>query len=274
MAYARTRLGRMFYEERGGLKNQGDATIVLCHGLLFDGGMWTQQIAPLMALGRVVVLDGPGHGKTESPPRFTLEDHADALHDVFGELKIDRAVLIGHSWGGMVAMRMALQHPAEVAAMALVDTSAEVDGVLLRAKYRLLAAFERRYGLPFALVRVEIAHLMFGARTLRERPDLLREFTRTVNGYPRDGVARAALAVLVKSTPVLHRLGAVTAPTLVVCGRQDRATIPARSEAIAARITGSKLAWIEESGHMSPIERPEAFNALIAPFVRENLARG
>ena len=157
--------------------------------------------------------------------------------------------------------------------MALVDTSAEPDGILLRAKYRVLTAFVRRYGFPFALVKAEIADVMFGARTLGERPELLRDFTRTVNGYPRDGVARAALAVLVKSTPVLHRLGAVTAPTLVVCGRQDRATIPARSEAIAAKITGSRLAWIEESGHMSPIERPEAFNALIGPFVRENLAR-
>ena len=97
MAYVRTRLGRWFYEERGTAKREGDPPIVLLHGLLFDGGMWRKQVEPLTALGRVILIDGPGHGKSESPPRFSLEDHADALAiDAFGELKIPRAILVGH----------------------------------------------------------------------------------------------------------------------------------------------------------------------------------
>ncbi len=273
MAYVRTRLGRMFFEERGEVKRPGDAAIVLCHGLLFDGGMWKEQIGPLSALGRVVVLDGPGHGKSESPPRFTIEDHADSLLDVYDELKISRAVMVGLSWGGMVAMRMALQHPTRVAAMALLDTSAEVDGLVERVKYRLFVAFARRYGLPLAFVKSQLAPLMYGPRTLRERPELVEEFTRTANGYPRDGLARASLAVVVKRTNILERLDQVKTPTMVVCGRDDRATPPARSEAIAAMIPGAKLVWIEESGHMSAIERPSAVNAVLVPFVREHVGQ-
>ena len=79
MPYVRTRLGRWFYEERGAAKRPGDPAIVLWHGLLFDGGMWRHQIEPLAALGRVVVFDGPGHGKSEVPPPFSLEDNADAM---------------------------------------------------------------------------------------------------------------------------------------------------------------------------------------------------
>src|SRR3954471_11894609 len=125
MAYVRTRLGRWFYEERGKAKREGDPAIVLLHGFLFDGGMWRAQVEPLSALGRVIVIDGPGHGKSEVPPRFTLEDHADALAiDAFAELGIKKAVLAGLSWGGMLSMRVAIQHPMRVHAMALVDTSA------------------------------------------------------------------------------------------------------------------------------------------------------
>jgi pimeloyl-ACP methyl ester carboxylesterase len=65
-----------FYEESG--PNDGPA-IVLLHGLFFDGRMWQDQVPALAALGRVVVFDGPGHGRSDVPPSFTLEDHADAL---------------------------------------------------------------------------------------------------------------------------------------------------------------------------------------------------
>src|SRR5688572_23661851 len=126
MAYVRTRLGRLFVEERGEARKKSDPPIVLLHGLLFDGGMWRGQVEPLSALGRLVIIDGPGAGKSEPPPRFMLEEHADALLDAWGELAIDKAIIVGLSWGGMVGMRLALQHPTRVCGLALLDTSAEV----------------------------------------------------------------------------------------------------------------------------------------------------
>src|SRR5579883_2614545 len=122
MAYMRTRLGRWFYEERGARKRAGDPAIVLLHGLLFDGGMWRGQVEALSAFGRVLVIDGPGHGKSEMPPPFTLEDHVDALMDALTALGVERAVFVGLSWGGMIAMRAALRHKKRVAALALLDT--------------------------------------------------------------------------------------------------------------------------------------------------------
>src|ERR1700743_1826632 len=101
MAYVRTRLWRFFYEERGAGEKKGDPSIALLHGLLFDGGMWKPQVEPLAALGRVIVFDGPGHGKSEVPPPFTLEDNADAIPDALAELGVDQAVFCGLSWGGM-----------------------------------------------------------------------------------------------------------------------------------------------------------------------------
>jgi 3-oxoadipate enol-lactonase len=269
MPYTRTRLGRWFYEERGAPAREGAPAIVLLHALLFDGRMWEAQLPVLAGLGRVVVIDGPGHGKSEVPPPFTLEDHAEALMDALRELRIDRAVLVGLSWGGMLSMRVALAHPKEVAAMALLDTSAEVESLADRVKYRAFISVARRLGVPLRLVQRELAPIVYGPSTLRARPELIEEFSRMVNGFPRDGVARAALAVVIHRKSILDKLGAVRVPTLVVCGKDDRATVPERTRAIASHIAGARLAWIEDAGHMSAIEQPEAVNALLVPFVRE-----
>jgi 3-oxoadipate enol-lactonase len=271
MAYVRTRLGRWFFVEHGAARHERDACIVLLHGLLFDGGMWDACVRPLAELGRVVVLDGPGHGKSEVPPPFTLEDHAEALLDVFRELRVPRAVLVGLSWGGMLAMRVAIAHPTHVAAMALLDTSADAEQFFSAFKYSLMAALTRRFGLPASMFEKEIAPLLFGGKTLQDRPELVAEAGRRINGFSREGLARAARAVSIRRKSILTKLPAVEVPTLVMCGRDDRATLPKHSEAIASRIKGARLVWIEESGHMSAIEQPEAVNATLVPFVREQL---
>jgi 3-oxoadipate enol-lactonase len=268
MPYVRTRLGRLFYEQRGEPQRDADPAIVLLHGLLFDGGSWRGQVEPLSALGRVVVLDGPGHGKSEPPPRFTMEEHADALLDAFGDLGIARALVVGLSWGGMVAMRLALQHPSKVAGLALLDTSAEKQTLVERVRYRAFVSMHRRIGIPRALFMREVAPVMFASRTLRERPELVDESYRRTMGFDREGVARASLAVVVHRTNILPKLGVIRAPTLVMCGREDRATPPAHAERLASAISGARLVMLDGLGHMSALEDPGAVNAHLVPFAR------
>jgi pimeloyl-ACP methyl ester carboxylesterase len=271
MSYVRTRLGRWFYEERGAPARASDPAIVLLHGFFFDGRMWKEQAAALAGLGRVIVIDGPGHGRSEAPPRFSLEDHADALLDVHAELKFAKAILIGLSWGGMVAMRMALQHPDKVKALGLLDTSAGREIPKNRVKYRLMVAFTRRYGIPPRMIEREMLPQFFGPTYAREHREEALAYMRAGAGFDRDGVARAALAVLIKRGSVEERLGRIGAPSLVLCGADDAATPPFRSEAIARSIPGSKYVVIQGAGHMSAIEAPQAVNAQLVPFVREQL---
>ena len=63
----------------------------------------------------------------------------------------------------------------------------------------------------------------------------------------------------------------IRVPTLVACGREDRGTEPVHSERIAAAIPGARLAWIEHAGHITALEQPEAVNAVLVPFVRDQL---
>ena len=81
------------------------------------------------------------------------------------------------------------------------------------------------------------------------------------------GTARASKAVVIKRSDILARLGSIRVPTLVLCGREDRATVPVHSERIAQAIAGAKLVYIEGAGHMSALEQPKAVNDALVPFV-------
>ena len=224
--------------------------------------MWSAQIAQLAALGRVVALDGPGHGRSESPPRFTLEDFTPTRCSTCSRsLDIGRVVLAGLSWGGngRDATRAPASEPRRGARAARHERRSP-EPLVAKVRYRAFIAFARRVGMPRQFIDAEVAPLMFSKRALAEHPEYVTDFTRAVNAYPRDGLARAALAVIVHRKNIRERLGNIRVPTLVVCGREDRATPPRYSEAIAQGIPGARLVWLDRCGHLSAIEQPRAVN--------------
>jgi len=240
----------------------------LLHGFLFDGRQWRHQVGQISEVTRTMVFDGPGHGKTEDPPRFTLEDHAEALLDIMNELDVKKAILVGLSWGGMISMRFALQHPDRVAGLCILDSSAHAESIVNRAKYRGLLSLHRRMGVPMPLYDKAVAPLLFGPRTLRENKELVEESGRNGLGFSNEGVARSGLAVVVKRTDISGDIPRITAPTLVMCGTDDRSTPPDESRFIVNNIPHARMAWIEDAGHMSALEQPEKVNRELVPFIR------
>jgi pimeloyl-ACP methyl ester carboxylesterase len=269
--YVSTRLGRWYYEEHGKARRDGDAAIVLWPSFLTDGGMWDEQIKPLASEGRVLVFDPPGHGKSETPPPFSLDDNARALLDAVGALGVERFVHAGLSWGGMIGMRLAVLAPVRIAALALFDTSAAPEQTQNRVQYRAMLSTFRRVGIPRAVAEWRIFPKFFSAETLRQRPELARRFWNEAIGFPREGVYKAGKAIFQRGD-FRDELSRVSAPTLVVCGQDDRATPPERSREIVARIAGAELAMIPSAGHLCTIEQPAAVNATLVPFVRRHLA--
>ena len=266
-----TSMGRWVYSIHGTRHRPDDPDILLLHGLFIDSSLWRAQIGPLARLGRVVALDLPGHGASDVPPPFDLREHANALAGALPAMSIRRAVCVGWSWGAALSLHLALRHPASVTALALLDASAEAQSAYRKAKYRLLVAFVRRFGLPPWLARSQIVPLMLAQRTRRERPELVEEFVRSATSLPREALVRAALAVAIKAPDILGCLGAVLVPTLVLCGREDRGYPPSLSQNIAAAVAGARFEWIEGAGHLAPMERPEEVNRLLIPFVAAQL---
>ncbi|MEO8801565.1 MAG: alpha/beta fold hydrolase [Polyangiaceae bacterium] len=270
MAYVRTRLGRWFYEERGATDGP---VVVLAHGLLFDRTMWAGQIEPLTALGaRVIFADSPGHGQSEVPPPFSLDDHARAFVDALDAWKVDCASFVGLSWGGMLGMRLALSAPSRVRSLVLADTTAGEEPRANRLKYRALASFEKHLGLPEIIARRQIAPLLFSKRTLATDPAIFDRWYRRVVGFSRLGIYRAAKAVVIERPDILPKLGEIAAPTLVLCGKDDVAQPLAESQDIAKTIPDAELKIVEDAGHMSALENPAAFNREMLPFVQKHLS--
>jgi len=266
-----TPLGRWSYTVHGQRRRPGDLDVLLLHALFLDSGSWRDQVEPLAELGRVVVLDMPGHGRSEVPPPFDLARQADALAFALPAMDVRRAVCVGSSWGGTLAIHLALRHPACVAGLALLGSGAEAQARHRKARFRLLLGIVASFGLSPWLARTQIAPLMFAARSRRERPELVEAFVKSATAVPGEALIRAARAAAIEQPDVLGRLGSLAVPALVICGGADAGYQRAASERMARAIPGAKLEWVEGAGHLSQLERPEEVNRLLVPFVADIL---
>jgi pimeloyl-ACP methyl ester carboxylesterase len=267
MSFTDTRLGPWHYGAAG--TGEDGVAVILLHGLMLDHHMWSAQIAELSRFARVLAFDGPGHGLSAVPPPFGIDEHAAALGEALDALEVRSAIVVAHSWGGLVALHLALQRPEGIAALVLVDASADPETAPRRAKYEALAALVTAFGAPRWFVRLEPAHIVYGARALSDRPALVDDLHRTMNAGPRAGLVRAAHAVVRRRA--FRRLGDIVAPTLVACGRDDDTWDLDCSVRLVRGLPMAELVVLD-SGHTPPVEVPEAFNAAVIPFVRAQAA--
>jgi pimeloyl-ACP methyl ester carboxylesterase len=102
--------------------NGAGQPVVLIHGNPGSGQDWTRVSAPLAAHHEVIAFDRPGHGRSQRPKQgdTTVEVQARLLHDALKQLHIERPIVVGHSWGGALALVYAINYPKEVAGVVLV----------------------------------------------------------------------------------------------------------------------------------------------------------
>ena len=103
------------------IKGEG-RPVVLIHGNPGSGQDWTRVFGPLSGLHKVIAFDRPGHGRSERPKHIdvTVEVQARLLHDALKQLHVERPIVVGHSWGGALALVYAINYPKEVAGVVLV----------------------------------------------------------------------------------------------------------------------------------------------------------
>lgn len=249
----------LFYKETGG----GPETIVFSHGLLMDHTMFEAQRAALERDYRVIAYDHRGQGQSARS-----KHPEDGWGGGMDNLATDAAALIqaldaapchfaGLSMGGFVGMRLAIRRPALLRSLILMNTGAEREPWLNRARYGFLAQMVRVVSPgPFTSVAV---NALFGESTRRdpERRAMLEEWTERIRKRPRH-VADALIAVMERDEIGADELRSIACPTLVIAGEEDISRPPADSERLAAFIPGAKLVRIPGCGHSSSLEAPEA----------------
>lgn len=237
----------------------GGPTVILLHGSPINRWMWRPQADELVGAGyRVVLPDLRGHG--ESPvvgEASTMERCAADVFSMADELGIDRFVLGGLSFGGMVALEMVTSRPERVAALLLAATVAEPETERSR-KHRLEYAEQvRREGMA-----VDVARLLpkcFTQETLASRPALAEDVRKLMMTTPVEGRVNA-IAGIVERRDYRPLLGAIRAPTLVLVGAEDVVTPAEQNKEIHKRIPGAFLQELEGAGHLCNMEAPGTFN--------------
>lgn len=266
------------YQEAG----QGEPAFLLLHGLGASTFSWRDVLPMLEEYGRVVAFDRPGFGLSERPlageydPQrnpYSPEFQADLTVALMDELGIERAVLVGHSAGGGVALAAALAHPERVTGLVLVDAAIYREGGAPAWLLPLLGTtLGRRMGQR--LLRGLVAKLgeRIAARAWHDpsklTPELRAAYERP---FQVEGWDRALWHVVVATKPqgLAERLGELAVPTLVVTGDHDRVIRPADSRRLARELPGARLVVIEAAGHVPHEEQPGAVLAAVRGFLAE-----
>lgn len=238
--------------------------LLLClHGIGSSSASFAPQFAELSALLRVVAWDAPGYGKSPDPAAaLTLDDFADAAAAVIRERGTGAHVL-GVSWGGVIALRLATRHPGLVTSLIVADSSpgSGTDGA--RAEAMRARAVELAELGPRAFAEARGPRLVSPGA-----PDeLVRRVVDTMAGAVRlPGYAYAVESMA--SADLRAELPTVAAPTLVLCGDQDTVTGPEASQAIAGSVPRTACVIVKDAGHLANQEQPGRFNAWLLAHLR------
>lgn len=237
--------------------------IVLLHGFLENSAMWHYFVSDLSKKNRLITIDLLGHGKTE-PLGYvhSMEDNADVVHAVLSELKIRKAVLVGHSMGGYVALAFAELYPENLKGMVLLNSTSRADSDDRKSnRNRAIKAVKQNYA---NFVRLSITNLF--SENNRER--LAEEIENVKNEAlktPLQGIVASLEGMKIRKDRevILHF---APYPILLVLGEKDPVLNYIESlEQIEN--TNVKLLTFPD-GHMSHIENKEELKKELSLFFK------
>lgn len=242
--------------------------VIFGHSLTFDADMWQAQMTALSPYFRAIAVDFPGHGRSQTVSQnYSLDDIADALAHLALRLGLHQFAYVGLSLGGMVGMRLALKYPDRLSALVLCNTSPYAENK--RELFHQVNETSRcQPGNPATINFV--LQLMFSAAFRQARPDIVQQYYNKLNVQGTDGKYWTAKAVIWRSA-IVERLGEIRTPTLVIASEQDASINFAESQRIHQGIAGSEWALLNDTGHMSCVERPDDVNRLLLAFLTRHI---
>ncbi len=241
-----------FYQQEG----RGDS-VVLLHGWGASSQNLAGVVACLAPLFQVTAVDLPGFGWSQGPPgAWGVADYADHVRQLLDEVRIPKAALLGHSFGGRVAIRLAARHPERVGRLVLVASAGVRPrrGLRYYARVATFKALRRLVTLP-------------GLDGPGGR--LLARWQAKVGS--RDYLAAGRLRptfVKVVNEDLTPALASIQAPTLLLWGDQDQEVRRPAVDVMAARIPGARLTVFAGAGHFPFQDAPEAFCRAVRAFLQ------
>ena len=237
--------------------------VLFLHGLGGSRTSWEPQLEGLSGAFRCIAWDMPGYGASQPVAPLTFTTIADSAARLLDAAGVDRAHLVGESFGGMHALHTALGHPDRINRMVLANTSPAfgLDGTDPDA-WRAARLAPLDAGLTPADIAADVLTAIAGPALVGDALAMrMAGFAR----IPSRGL-RAAIACL-PAHNLLDRLDEISIPALVIAGELDTETPPSYARALADGLQHAELVVLDRVGHLSASEAPHAFNRLVQRFL-------
>ncbi len=255
----------------------GPHPFVLVHGFTGSRDDWREHLEPLAGFGRTLAVDQRGHGGSSNPgdpAGYTLDQLCADLAALLSALDADPCDLLGHSMGGMVALRYVLAHPQRTSSLILMDTAAGALEVPEPARKLMEGVAQLARSAGMAGVAGVMQNAMqgggnFGPPQVASADAFDTSFERVRPKLEQmDPEAFATLgSALFAEAPVVARLGEIRCPTTVIVGEADQ-SFREPSQLMADSIEGAELVVIPESAHQPQLENPKAWFEAVSGHLR------
>ncbi len=258
---------------RFGFEATGDAAsmpLVFLHGIGGAARGWRSQLDFFGRRYRAIAWDMPGYGGSAPLTRVSIATLAEALQEFLQEVGASRAILVGHSIGGMIVQQWLLRHPDAAAAIVLAQTSpafGKPDG-----------DWQKNF------IDARLGPLDRGETLTALAPSLVRELVGDNPDPEGIALARDCMAAVPEPTyratmlalmgfDLRHALKQISVPTLVLSGSRDSNAPAAMMAKMATYIPSADYVELEGVGHLANLERPDAFNVALDHFLKTATAR-
>jgi 3-oxoadipate enol-lactonase/4-carboxymuconolactone decarboxylase len=234
--------------------------LVLLHSIGTDMRLWDAVLPCLLPHFNIVRIDARGHGGSDVPNGdYRMEELATDVAAVMDAAGIAHAAVAGVSLGGMIAMQMALDHPARVSALVPICTSAAMDKAAWQARIERV-----RIGGTAAIADLAMSRFLSPEFAAAE-PAIAAAIRAGLIGMPAAGYAGAATAI--RDMALTHRLREISVPTLLIAGELDISTpFEGHGNQILALIPGAAVTRLA-AGHLAPVETPKALAEALRTFL-------
>lgn len=248
--FVETCVGRLF------VQSDGDGPpALLWHSLFIDSISWELLRPALAKQRRLIIVDGPGHGRSGHPNGvYSIADCAVAALEVLDAHGVSGPVdWVGNAWGGHIGVAFAAAYPDRCRTLVTIGTPVHslTKSERLRQIYPLLAGY--RIAGPSGFLRRPLFDALLGDEAVAAQPGLAARLVTSFQSADRAGMTQAILSVSLGRPDLTHLLSAVAAPTLMAACQDDRGWNYDQAAAAVAKLPNGRALKVRGTGHVAPL---------------------